>query len=59
MYFLELVRKIKNKNVGKVYIVKSGIFYYALDKDTIIKEKYCNLIDSQILIQRIYIRAMY
>ncbi|MDD2376278.1 MAG: hypothetical protein PHD15_03460 [Clostridia bacterium] len=32
MYFLELVRKIKDKNIGKVCIVKSGIFYYTIDK---------------------------
>ena len=43
MNFLELVRKIKVKNVGKVCIVKSGIFYYALDKDALVMGKYCKL----------------
>lgn len=43
MNFLELVRKIKIKNIGKVCIVKSGIFYYTLEKDALVMEKYCKL----------------
>lgn len=43
MDFLGLVTKIKEKNSGKVVIVKSGIFYYALGDDALIMEKYCKL----------------
>lgn len=43
MDFLKLVKKIKDENVGKVCIVKSGIFYYSIDKDALVMEKYCKL----------------
>jgi hypothetical protein len=43
MNFLDFFRKIKVKNIGKVCIIKSGIFYYALEKDALVMAKYCNL----------------
>ncbi len=43
MDFLELVNKIKGKNFGRVCIVRSGIFYYAINNDALVMEKYCKL----------------
>lgn len=43
MNFLDFERKIKKENLGKVCIIRLGVFYYALEKDALVLEKHCNL----------------
>ena len=43
MNFLDFERKIKKENLGKVCIIRLGVFYYSLEKDALVLEKHCNL----------------